>query len=125
MLIGDWVALGLFVFLGLVDHAMIEAGGLTRLFTTTAVLALPWTAIGFILGAYSPAADTSGRTFLSRSLVAWLVAAPLALILRAFLQGQATIILAFMLVTMGLGGAFLLAWRLIYLLLRRRVRPNV
>ena len=49
-----------------------------------------------------------------------LAVAPLALLLRAFLHGQATIIVTFMLVTMGLGGGFLLAWRLIYFLLRRR-----
>ena len=59
------------------------------------------------------------RAFFGRSLTAWLIAAPLALLLRAYLHGQATIIVIFMAITMGLGGAFLLIWRGLYFLIWR------
>jgi hypothetical protein len=39
------------------------------------------------------------------------VAAPLALIVRALVLRAATIVLIFMLVTLGLGGVSLLLWR--------------
>lgn len=118
LILGDWLALALFVLIGQFDHGLVGANPLPRLLRTTAELALPWTVLGYLLGAFRYSADWRG--FFGRFIVAWLAAAPLALLLRAFLHGQATIIVMFMLVTMGLGGGFLLAWRLIYFLLRRR-----
>ena len=41
-------------------------------------------------------------------LAAWLIAAPLGLLLRALLLGAATLIVPFVLVTLSLGGALLL-----------------
>lgn len=117
LLAGDWLALALFVFLGQVDHDVVNAG---RWLMQTAVLAAPWTVVALILNAYGLPQDGALRAFLGRSLLAWLVAAPLGLVLRALLQGQSTIIVAFMLVTMGLGGLFLLAWRLIYYIIQAR-----
>lgn len=117
LLAGDWLALGLFVFLGQVDHDLL---GLSRLLSQTAMLALPWTVIALLLNAYRLSQRTTLRAFLGRSLVAWLVAAPLALVLRALIQGQSTIPVAFMLVTLGLGGLILLAWRAVYCVLRSR-----
>jgi hypothetical protein len=62
--------------------------------------------------------------FFGRSLTAWLVAAPLALLLRALLREQAAIIAIFMVVTIGLGGAFLLSWRGLFFLTWRRLRRS-
>lgn len=121
LLLGDWLALGLFVFLGQVDHDLV---GLPRLLATGAMLALPWTVVALLLNAYWLSATTTLRAFLGRSLLAWFVAAPLALLLRALILGQATIVVTFMIVTMGLGGLFLLGWRAAYFFLhvrRRRV----
>ncbi len=124
LLIGDWLALGLFVFLGQLDHGMINANSLPRLLKTSAEFALPWTAVAFLWGAYTLNSKTTARTFLSRSLTAWLIAAPLALLLRAYLHGQATIIVVFMTITLGLGGAFLLGWRGLYFFIRYRKYNN-
>jgi hypothetical protein len=122
LLIGDWLALGLFVLLGQLDHEVLQ---LPRLLQTVAVFVAPWTVVALLLGAVRVEPQHSAQAFLSRTLVAWLVAAPIALLLRALLLGQATIIVAFMLVTMGLGGLFLLAWRSAYVWIdrRRRARP--
>src|SRR5690606_32081584 len=118
LVLGDWLALALFVFIGQLDHEMVAANPLPRLLRTTAQLALPWTVLGWLLGAFRYSSDW--RVFFGRFVVAWLAAAPLALLLRAYMQGQATIIVIFMAITMGLGGGFLLAWRLIYTLVRRQ-----
>lgn len=117
LLAGDWLALALFVFLGQVDHDVVDAG---RWLLQVAVLAAPWTVVALILDAHRLPEGGALRAFLSRSLLAWLVAAPLGLVLRAVVQGQATIIVAFMLVTMGLGGLFLLGWRTVYFFIQSR-----
>lgn len=120
LILGDWLVLALFVLIGQVDHEMVAANPLPRLLRTTAGLALPWTIVGLLLGAFRYSADW--RSFLGRFVVAWLVAAPLALLLRAYMHNQASIIVVFMTVTMGVGGGMLLAWRLVYWLIRRRGR---
>ncbi len=118
LVLGDWVALGLFVFIGQLNHELIGESPLQRFLTTFAFLALPWTAVAFILGAYRLNED--GRTFIGRSLTAWLVGAPIALLIRALSNGQATIIVSFMVVTMILGGTFLLVWRGLYWWINRK-----
>ena len=120
LLLGDWLALGLFVFLGQIDHRLLS---LTRLLGTTALLALPWTVVALLLDAYWLGHQSTLRAFLGRALRAWLVAAPLALLLRALILGQATIVVAFMLVTMSLGALFLLTWRAAFFLAARRLSP--
>ena len=110
--------LALFVLIGQVDHEMVGANPLPRLLRTTAELAVPWMIVGLLLGAFRYSNDWRG--FLGRFVVAWLVAAPLALLLRAYMHNQASIIVVFMTVAIGIGGGMLLAWRLVYWLIRRR-----
>lgn len=118
LILGDWLVLALFVLVGQIDHGMAGLAQLPHLFRTTAELALPWTVLGFLLGAFHYTADW--REYFGRFVVAWLVAAPLALLLRAYMHGQATIIVIFMAVTLAVGGGSLLAWRLVYFLMHRR-----
>ena len=118
LILGDWLVLALFVLIGQVDHEMVGANPLPRLLRTTAELAVPWMIVGLLLGAFRYSNDW--RSFLGRFVVAWLVAAPLALLLRAYMHNQASIIVVFMTVAIGIGGGMLLAWRLVYWLIRRR-----
>ena len=118
LILGDWLVLALFVLVGEFNHGMAGIDQLPRLFRTTAELALPWTVLGFLLGAFRYSSDWRG--YFGRFVVAWLAAAPLALLLRAWLHGQAAIIVIFMAITMAVGGGLLLAWRLVYFFLRRR-----
>lgn len=122
LLAGDWLGLMLFVLIGQLDHGMVGDNPLPRLLTTTAELAVMWTAVSLLMGTYRLTPETTVWQFLGRSLNAWLVAAPLALLLRAFLHGQVTIIIIFMSITMGVGGSFLLSWRFVYFLLARRFK---
>ncbi len=122
LLAGDLITLLLFVFIGQRDHEIALAGSLPSLLTTTLAVALPWTVAAWLLGALRlPAGDW--RPWFGHVLAAWLIAAPLGLILRALYRGQASIPVPFMLVMIGLGGLFVLAWRaLAYWLAGRRAR---
>ena len=135
LLIGDWLVLLLFVFIGQRDHEMALVGPLpTRLQTTLAVgqpgpaptlaLGLPWTAAAWALGALRPPAGAGWRPWLGRVAAAWLIAAPLGLLVRALVRGQAAIPVPFMLVILGLGLLFILGWRGIYYWLRMRRKKH-
>jgi hypothetical protein len=111
LLAGDWLILLLFVFIGQRDHGMSIAGSVPSLLTTTLAVAIPWTAAAWLLGALRSPAGGAWQPWLGRVLAAWLIAAPLGLILRALLREQASIPVPFMLVMIGLGGLFVLGWR--------------
>jgi hypothetical protein len=121
LIAGDWLLLLLFVFIGQRDHSMDVVGALPSLFTTTLAVALPWTVAAYLLGAFRYRAGLGWGAWLGRVLTAWLVAAPLGLLLRALFRGQSSIPVPFMLVMLGLGGLFMLGWRaLAYWRLSRR-----
>jgi hypothetical protein len=122
LLIGDLLVLLLFVFLGQRDHNISDQQPVLRLLVTAGEFALPWVIAATLLGAY-PTGPLPMKMLLGRTLNAWLVAAPLGALLRSFANGSGAILSPFLLVTLGLGGAFLLAWRLAYaLVLRRQLR---
>ena len=124
LLIGDWLVLLLFVFIGQRDHEMAVVGSLPSLLVTTLALGLPWTAAAWALGALRPPAGAGWRPWLGRVAAAWLIAAPLGLLLRALVRGQAAIPVPFMLVILGLGLLFILGWRGIYYWLRMRRKKH-
>ncbi len=121
LLAGDWLILLLFVFIGQRDHGLSLVGALPSLVATTLALALPWSVAAGLLGVLRLPGDRTAAAWLGRVAAAWLIAAPLGLILRALWRGQASIILIFMVVALGLGGLFVLAWRAaVYGWVRRR-----
>jgi hypothetical protein len=83
----------------------------TRLAVTVGPLLLTWLLSAAALGAWRFPLPLRLRVVWGRSLAAWLVAAPLGLLLRALLSGSATLVVVFVLVTLSLGGTLLLAWR--------------
>jgi hypothetical protein len=132
---GDVIALLLFVGIGQRDHEMVNPenpiGGLLM---TAVDFVIPWLVVGWLVGAFAPASretnsqetflSVGGRAIIVRALNAWLIAAPLAVLLRAAVLGRSIIPTIFLVVVMGLGGAFVLGWRLLFLfatwLLQRR-----
>jgi hypothetical protein len=104
---GDALCLSLFVLAGLQTHD--SASPLARFALNAGPLIGTWTIAALALGAFRP--NASFRALLGRTLTAWLVAAPLALVVRAWLTGAATIVAIFMVITLGLGGLLLLLWR--------------
>jgi hypothetical protein len=123
LLAGDWLVLLLFVLIGQRDHGMNIAGSLPSLFTTTLAVAIPWSVAAWLLGALRAPVGMMWQTWLGRVVAAWLIAAPLGLILRALWRGQASIPVPFMLVMIGLGGLFVVGWRaVVYWWAGRRAR---
>ena len=118
---GDLLCLALFVVLGLRSHAeLAQAGAFQRFLLNAGPLALAWTAAALAFGLFHLAAPVSRRVLLARTLAAWLIAAPMALVLRALLLGSGAIAVPFLLVTLAVGGSLLLAWRATALWLMRR-----
>lgn len=123
LVIGDLAALLAFVLVGQADHRTLSASNpLLGALPNTLSLALPWLALAWPLRAYPRAGrPPSLRSFLGRSALAWVIAAPLGLAIRAVWLGRGGIPIPFLLVTLGAGGLFLLGWRLLFwaLALRR------
>jgi hypothetical protein len=118
LLAGDLAALTVFVYIGQRNHETLDA---LRLLLNVAAFGVPWAVAAWLVGAFR--GDREGRPygwmFIARSLNAWLIAAPLGVTLRALALGRAVIPTTFALVTLGLGGAFVLGWRLAFGLVRR------
>lgn len=125
LLLGDTLVLLGFVLVGMRTHATLaEANAALRFAVLAGPLLLTWLVAATALGAWSVAPPLGWRVVWGRPLAAWLMAAPLALLLRALLLGSATLAVPFVLVTLGLGGALLLGWRTVYrLAVARRSAP--
>jgi hypothetical protein len=124
--IGDAVVLAVFVLLGMGTHATLDGPSALARFAAFAVpLLAAWTLAAAGLGALQFLPPLRWRVIWGRTLAAWLIAAPLALLARALLLGAATVVVAFALVTLVLGGGFLLLWRSLYVWLAYgRLRPS-
>lgn len=115
VLIGDLLAILLFVFVGQRDHNTTDTvQPLLGLLRTGFPFLLAWVTVAWVVRAipFRPE-DLRLRPLLARSLNAWFIAAPLALMLRGFLLTR-DIPPAFLLVTLTLGSLFVLAWRLVF-----------
>ena len=64
-----------------------------------------------MLGAYRLRPLPGWQVWLGRALNAWLVAAPLGLVLRALLRNQDAIPVIFILIAMSIGGLMIVGWR--------------
>ena len=117
LLLGDLLALIVFVYVGQRDHELIdEATPILGVLWTAGEFALPWIAAGWLLGAFPRGETWTTRSLLARSLNAWLVAAPLGLLLRAYVLGRAILPTVFVTATLVFGGLLMLGWRLAFAL---------
>ena len=118
LLLGDGVALSRFIVTGILTHENIFTW--IRFALNLFPVWAAWALAAWVWGALYAAELSSLKTMWGRTLTAWLVAAPVGLVLRALLTGSKSIIVIFMLVALGSGGAFLLAWRALAVWLIRR-----
>ncbi len=115
LLLGDLAAILLFVFMGQQDHGTTDANNpILGLLWASFPLLITWIIVAFIARAYPKSANITPRTLLIRGLNAWLVAAPLGLLLRAFLFDRGGIPPIFMLLTLFVGGTFIIIWRVLF-----------
>lgn len=116
---GDLIALVLFVAVGQRDHELVnEQNPISGVLLSTLYFAVPYLIAGILLRAFSPIEmeDREGHpyaVYFGRWLNAWLVAAPLGILIRTFALGRAVIPTTFILAGMGFGGLFMLAWRVL------------
>lgn len=115
VLAGDLLAVLLFVFVGQRDHNTVDAGHpLLGLLRTGFPFLLAWVTVAWVARAIPLKAEEIRRRFLLiRGLNAWFIAAPLAVMLRAFILRR-DIPPAFLLVTLTVGSLFVLVWRLVF-----------
>lgn len=123
LLAGDLLAILLFVFIGQRDHNTVDtAQPLLGVLRTAFPFLLVWLIVVWPVRAVPlQAAEMRLPLLLGRAVNAWLIAAPLALMLRGFLLGGRTIPPAFMLVTLALGSLFVLVWRGVFWLFWQKV----
>jgi hypothetical protein len=122
LLVGDLIALTLFVYIGQRDHETLDpTHPLLGLLPLILEFGAPWIIAARLLGAFRFGEDTarSRIAFFARTLNAWLVTALMGLLLRAFVLGRAVIPTTFIIATLGFGALFLFAWRLMFALLWR------
>jgi hypothetical protein len=116
---GDLLALLAFVLIGQADHQTLNASNpLLGALPNFAPLAGAWLVFAVLLRAYPRAGDRPRLApFLGRAALAWVIAAPVGLVIRMFLLDRGGVPIPFLLVTLGVGALFLLGWRLIYWLI--------
>ncbi|MCL4863554.1 MAG: DUF3054 family protein, partial [Caldilineaceae bacterium] len=105
-------------YIGQRDHGLVDAANpLWGVLWTAAPFVVVWLPVAALLGVYPLRAGASQRVVLTRALNAWLVAAPLGILLRAYILGRAVIPTSFLVATLGFGGLFLLGWRVVALMI--------
>lgn len=115
LVLGDLIALSLFVLVGQRDHETIDpTNPLLGMLPNVVAFAIPWSIAAWRLGAIRIDAPFRIVPFFARTLNAWLVAAPFGLLLRSAILGRAVIPTMFVVATLGFGLLFLLAWRVVF-----------
>lgn len=119
LIAGDLTAFIVFVWMGRSSHAL--ATGLEALSATVSTAApfmLGWLLVAPWLGAFDAPRLTTVRAMAGRTALAWLVAWPVSLAVRA-LALQRGVPLSFALVTGAVILLLLVGWRSVFALLRR------
>ena len=120
LIIGDLLALILFVLVGQTDHGTVDQGSpLLGVLQASWEFALLWLLVGWPLDAFPQPKDWTTRLLLSRALLTWLVTAPLSLLLRSLVLNRLNIPTLFLAATLGFGILFLWAGRLFLILIWR------
>lgn len=117
LLIGDVVTVTLFTALGMLEHRTVA--GFSSVLVTATPFLIAWIAVGLWLGVFWERAVTTVGIAVRSILLPWILTVPIALQLRTLMLQRGAPI-SFALVVLGLGGMFLIGWRIIYTVLRRK-----
>jgi hypothetical protein len=110
LVVGDVIIFMFFAFTGRETHAPGDRNLIVNALPTLLTFVIVWLAIAALGRVYRPAVMTNPRTAVLHTLLAWIIAAPIAIIIRAILLSRTAIPWIFVAVTMGLVGALLLLW---------------
>ncbi len=114
--VGDALALTAFVVAGTIQHGGEPLADPGTVAGTLAPFLLAWVAVALVAGLYTADAVRSYRRALGWTVPAWVVAVLLGHALRAtpVFSGGTTV--AFVLVTLVVGGVLVVGWRLLFVL---------
>ena len=121
---GDLLAFLVFSAIGRASHS--EAAGiaaLAQIAETAAPFAIGWFVIAPLAGAFSADAASGPRRMLARTALAWMLAWPLGLLLRALIR-QTGIPLSFAIITLLTNMLLLVGWRGAFAWLRSRRKAS-
>lgn len=119
LLVGDLLAIGVFVLAGEIRHQGTLASGAL----TFAEFAAGWLIGALVVGAYAEhAVDTRGRAA-GIALAGWLLGGSAGQLIRAVVEPGFYVFPSFYAVTLGVGGVLLVAWRLLATELLSRSEP--
>jgi hypothetical protein len=107
---GDIVIFMFFALTGRETHAPGDVNLIVNALPTLLTFLIVWLAIGALGRVYRSDVITNPRSAVPRTLLAWIVAAPIAIVIRAVLLSRTAIPWQFVAVTMSLVGALLLVW---------------
>lgn len=122
LILGDVVIFLFFAFTGRETHAPGDANLIVNALPTLFTFLIVWFTIATLGRVYRSAVMTNPQSAARRTLIAWIVAAPIAIVIRAILLSRTAIPWQFVAVTMGLMGSLLLVWHAsVAWFLKRRV----
>jgi len=120
LVIGDILIFVVFTLTGRETHAPGDTNPLVNALPTLLPFLIIWFTIAALGRVYRSGVISNPRSALLRTLIAWIVAAPIAIIIRAIILSRTAIPWQFVAVTMGLVGTLLLAWHGSYAWYRAR-----
>ncbi|MBP7686987.1 MAG: DUF3054 domain-containing protein [Thermoflexales bacterium] len=112
LMAGDLAIFVMFALVGRETHASSDPNLIVNALPTLLPLILIWTLASVPMGVYRPNVYRFVPLTIIRTLAAWIVTGPIALYARALLLARTAIPVPFIVVTMGLNGALLLAWHI-------------
>jgi hypothetical protein len=110
LVLGDVVIFMFFAFTGRETHAPGDANLIVNALPTLLTFLSVWFVIAAVGRVYRSGVMTNPKAAVLRTLIAWIVAAPIAIVIRAMLLSRTAIPWQFVAVTMGLVGSLLLLW---------------
>jgi hypothetical protein len=110
LIVGDMGIFMFFAFTGRETHAPGDPNPIVNALPTLLPFLIVWLAIAALGGVYRSGVFTNPRSAFLRTLIAWLIAGPIAIIVRAILLSRTVIPWQFVAVTLGLVGILLVLW---------------
>lgn len=108
---GDVVAIGLFVVLGEISHGIDPMANAPLVADTFAPFLIGWLLLAGTAGLYGVAVETGPKRTAALTFGTWVGAVVIAQALRATAYFHGNAALAFALVSVAIGGLFLVGWR--------------
>ena len=108
--IGDTLIFVVFTLTGRETHASGDTHPFVNALPTLLPFLIVWFTIAALGRVYRSDVIATPRSALLRTLIAWIIAAPIAIVSRAIILQRTAIPWQFVAVTVGLVGILLLAW---------------